>query len=223
MKMAAVIVFDLNETLLDMSALDSFFVTVFGDRAARFEWFQTLEGIMLTSITLGEGRSFSELALAALQMTAEKHQVKLFPENESNLSEAMQQLFPYPEVREGLEMLRANGFRLAALTNGAASIARRQVEFAVLTGYFEKVLSAEDSGELKPSAAAYQYAAKQLGIKTSEILMVAAHPWDIAGALAAGGEAAFIARPNKALNPGGRPPKFHGRDLIEVARQIIKQ
>ena len=106
--MTQTIVFDLNERLLDMSALDSFFVTVFGDGEARFEWFQTLETIMLTSILLRERKKISELALAVLKMTAEKHVVEIFPENETNLSEAIEQLSAYPEVKEGLEMLRGN-------------------------------------------------------------------------------------------------------------------
>ena len=220
--MNRVIVFDLNETLLDMSDLDSFFGTVFGANAVRLEWFQTLEGIMLTSILLGEGKSFSELSLAALKMTAENHAVELFSEHETNLTEAMEQLSAYPEVKEGLELLRGRGFRLAALTNGSASTAKKQVEFAQLADYFEQVLSAEDSDELKPARAAYEYAADQLDVETSDILMIAAHPWDIAGAIAAGCDTAFIARPNKVLNPSGKPPKFYGSDLLKVARQIIE-
>ena len=220
--MAEVIVFDLNETLLDLSDLDSFFVTVFGEAESRFEWFQTLEGIMLTSILLKEGKSFSELSLAALAMTADKRAVEIFPEHETNLTQAMGRLFAYPEVKEGLEMLSEAGFRLAALTNGSAATAKKQVEFAQLADYFEAVLSAEDSGDLKPSAAAYEYAANQLDVETSEILLVAAHVWEIAGAIAAGCDAAFIARPNKILNPAGKPPKFYGSDLIEVARQIVE-
>ena len=221
--MAKVIVFDLNETLLDMSDLDSLFAAIFGDSKARFEWFQTLEGIMLTSILLKENKSFSELSFAALEMTAEKRAVEIFPEPETNLSDAMRQLKSYTEVKEGLEILRQNRFRLAALTNGSASTAEAQVEFATLTYYFEKTLSAEDAGELKPAAAAYRYAAKELDVDASEILMVAAHTWDIAGASAAGGGATFFARPNKALNPIAESPKFYGRNLIEAAREIIKE
>lgn len=221
--MAQKIVFDLNETLLDMSALDSFFNTVFGDGEVRVEWFQTLEGIMLTSILLGEGKNFNELSIAALKMTAEKHAVEIFPENETNLGEAMRQLSAYPEVKEGLEMLLGRGFRLAALTNGSAATAREQVKFAQLEDYFTAVLSAEDSGELKPSAAAYKYAAKRLGVETNDILMVAAHAWDIAGAKGAGCKTAFIARPDKVLNPSAESPQYYGRDLIEIAGQIIEE
>lgn len=77
--MAAIIVFDLNETPLDLSALDAFFTTVFSDANARVERFQTLEGIMLTSILLDENKKFSELSIAALQMTAEEKEYRAFP------------------------------------------------------------------------------------------------------------------------------------------------
>ncbi len=91
----------------------------------------------------------------------------------------------------------------------------------MLADYFEAVLSAEDAGELKPAAIAYEYAAKKCAVTTNDILTVAAHTWDIAGAAAANCETAFIRRPLKALNPAAEPPRFEGRNLIEVARQII--
>lgn len=220
--MASIIVFDLNETLLDMSSLDAYFETVFGDAAIRFDWFQTLEAIMLTSILLDENKKFVELSIAALQMTAETEEVRLYPENESNLSEAMSRLSPYAEVEEGLKMLCGGGFRVAALTNGAAATAREQLKFAVLTDYFEKILSAEDAGKLKPASAAYEYAADELDASVGDIRMVAAHAWDIAGANAAGCETAFIARPKKVLNPSGIKPEIYGENLIEVASRILE-
>ncbi len=221
--MSAIIVFDLNETLLDMSALDDFFKTIFGDAKARFEWFQTLEGIMLTSILLGENKKFSELTIAALQMTAKKKNIELFPENETNLTEVMKQLFAHGEVIEGLRMLKSNNFRVAVLTNGSLATAEQQCEFAQITDYFEEILSAEDSGKLKPAKEAYRYAAEKLDVETKDILMVAAHAWDIAGADAAGCATAFIARPQKVLNPSGKKPKYYGQNLVEIAGQIIEK
>lgn len=52
--------------------------------------------------------------------------------------------------------------------------------------------------------------------------MVAAHAWDIAGAMAAGCKAAFVARPAKAMNPLGKKPDFTGRNLRDVTRKIIR-
>ena len=70
---------------------------------------------------------------------------------------------------------------------------------------------------------AYEYAAKELGVKTKEILLVAAHAWDLAGATAAGCETAFVARPEKVLSPGGREPQFQASDVSALAVQIVEQ
>jgi 2-haloacid dehalogenase len=56
-----------------------------------------------------------------------------------------------------------------------------------------------------------------------DIRLVAAHGWDVAGALTAGCKAAFVARPEKVLSPKGAKPDISSRDLQEVAEQIIVQ
>ena len=74
---AATIVFDVNETLLDTSALDPLFADAFGDKGTRKVWFaQTLQSAMTMTIT-GEYAPFGELARAALDMTARKRGVAL--------------------------------------------------------------------------------------------------------------------------------------------------
>ena len=219
--MASVIVFDLNETLLDMSALDSYFADKFGSAKTRQSWFQTLEGLMLTTVVVQQSTPFSQLMLSALKMTAQRENVKLSAADEDELSAKMKRLAPYGEVKSGLQTLREGGFRLAVLTNGAREAAREQVEFAGLTVYFEKVISAHDAGTLKPGRATYQYAARELGVECADIRLVAAHPWDIAGAAAAGCATGFIARPGKFLDPSGTPPTIEARDLNDMAEQIL--
>ncbi len=54
-----------------------------------------------------------------------------------------------------------------------------------------------------------------------EVRLVAAHSWDIAGAMAAGCQAAFVARPGMVLSPLSDPPGITGPDLAVVAEQII--
>jgi 2-haloacid dehalogenase len=58
-------------------------------------------------------------------------------------------------------------------------------------------------------------------VPIGEVRLVAAHSWDIAGALAAGCQAAFVARPGMVLSPLGGPPGVIGPDLTAVAEQII--
>jgi 2-haloacid dehalogenase len=52
-------------------------------------------------------------------------------------------------------------------------------------------------------------------------VLVAAHSWDIAGALSAGCQAAFVARPGMVLSPLSDRPAITGPDLAAVVNQII--
>ena len=126
-----------------------------------------------------------------------------------------------PDVRPALERLTGAGFRLAALTNSTEKTAKAQLENAGLDKLMERVLSADAVQRYKPAREAYRYAAMELKIEPDELRLVAAHGWDVAGALKAGCKAAFVARPEKALNPKGAKPDIVGRDLREVAEQII--
>jgi 2-haloacid dehalogenase len=53
------------------------------------------------------------------------------------------------------------------------------------------------------------------------VRLVAAHAWDVSGALAAGARAAFVARPGMVLSPLGAAPDIVGSDLAEVAQLIV--
>ncbi len=53
------------------------------------------------------------------------------------------------------------------------------------------------------------------------MLLVAAHGWDIAGALAAGMQAAFIERKGQSLYPLATKPQYLGKDLVAFAHEII--
>lgn len=219
--MPRVIVFDLNETLLDLSALDPTFERAFGDAEVRKRWFRQLLELFLTATVIDEYQSFDKLADAALEMVAEQQRVELKDPHRQAIKEAMQKLPAYPDVRPALERLSDAGFRLATLTNSTEKSARALIERASLGDLFERVLSADAVRRYKPAPEPYEYAARELGVTVGQVRLVAAHAWDVAGALAAGCKAAFVARPEKALDPSGAKPDISGIDLREVAEQII--
>ena len=65
-------------------------------------------------------------------------------------------------------------------------------------------------------------AADRLGVEIGQVRLVAAHAWDVAGAMRAGCAAAFVARPGKILDPLFEPPDVVGSDLREVAGRIFE-
>ena len=199
--MPRVILFDVNETLLDMAALDPLFEGLFGDRSVRAQWFDRMLQSALVSTVTARYSEFGVTGLAALEMVATQRGVELSDDHRLELRETMQHLPPHPEVRTSLERLRDAGLRLASLTNSTPQVAEAQLANAGLRDLFEESLSAHEVRRLKPAPEPYRMAADALGARLGEVRLVAAHSWDIAGALNAGCAAAFVARPGKVLDP----------------------
>ncbi len=217
--MKRVCVFDVNETLLDMAALDPLFERAFGDASVRQLWFsQMLQSAFVSNIT-DAYVTFGEAAAAALSITEERQGVEVSEEDRQEILAGLRDLPPHPEVPGSLDRLRDAGFRLATLTNSAQEVAEAQIENAGLADRFEQVLSADTAKRLKPAPAPYRMAARSLGIPDRELRLIAAHAWDVAGALRAGCAAAFVAR--QPFDPLVEEPDVVGADLAEVADGII--
>jgi 2-haloacid dehalogenase len=220
--MARVCVFDVNETLLDLGALDPHFERVYGDAGVRRSWFlQLLQSALVATVT-GVYSDFGTIGAAALEMVAEREGVYLSEEDKQEILGGMRELPPHPEVAKSLERLREAGLRTATLTNSTREVAEAQMENSGLRGYFEQILSADAVKRLKPAPEPYMMAAESLGVEIGQVRLVAAHSWDVAGALRAGCAAAFVARPGMVLDPLVERPDVIGVDLREVADRILE-
>jgi 2-haloacid dehalogenase len=219
--MAPVCVFDVNETLLDLGELDGSFERLFGDPGVRQAWFgQLLQSAMVATIT-DSYQDFGTIGRAALDMTAARLGVELSDRDREAVVAGMTRLPAHPEVPGALRRLQEGGLRLAALTNSTERVARAQLEFAGVVDRFEAVLSADAVRRLKPAPEPYRMAAERLGVDPAEVLLVAAHAWDVAGALRAGCQAAFVARPGKVPDPLVEPPTLVVADLDELAARLL--
>jgi 2-haloacid dehalogenase len=219
--MRRVQVFDVNETLLDLAAMDPHFERVFGDAAVRPAWFtQMIQSALVATVT-GAYHQFGAHAMAALEVTAEQAGVRLGDDDRQAIAAQLRRLPAHPEVAGALGRLRDAGLRLAALTNSTEEVARAQLEHAGLIDAFELVLSADAVRRLKPAPEPYRMAAERLGVAVGEVRLIAAHAWDVAGAAGAGCAAAFVARPGKVLDPLVERPEIVGADLAEVADAIV--
>jgi 2-haloacid dehalogenase len=121
-----------------------------------------------------------------------------------DLTSAWEQLPPWPDAAPGLARL-ARRFVVTTLSNGNRSQQAALIRFAGLP--FQRHISAEDFHHYKPDPEVYLGAAAVLGLKPSEVMMVAAHKGDLRAAQTAGLQAAFVERPLE-KGPGG------GADLL---------
>lgn len=129
----------------------------------------------------------------------------------------------YDDVRPALAALRAAGVRLVALTNSPLVSVQSSLEYAGIAEFFEAVLSCDTIRRYKPSPEPYRMAADRLEIDIGEMIMVAAHAWDVAGAMKAGCIGAFVARPGQVLDPLFARPTIVGTDMHDVAERILEQ
>jgi 2-haloacid dehalogenase len=220
--MQSVLVFDLNGTLTDLSVLDPQFQSAFGSADIRREWFNEMIQLSMASTMTGHYVEFPKLAKAALDAVAARYTVRLSPEAEAAIVAGTRTAPPFPDVQPALERLRGAGYRMAVLTNSTLSSAEAVLRNAGIYVYFERVLSVDSIRTYKPSPEVYRYGASELRIPPSSMLMIAAHAWDTTGALRAGCEAAFLARPFEVLDSLAPRPRLVAADLGALTTQLLE-
>jgi 2-haloacid dehalogenase len=218
-----IIVFDVNETLLDVGALAPEFQRVFGNAGVAQEWFSNVVLHSQVATIAGPYVDFGTIARGALDMAAMAHGVTLAPTDRDGILSGLTSLPAHSDVPDGLDRLRAAGFRLVTLTNSAPAMIERQLKNAGIDGYFERVFSVDAVRRFKPATEVYQLVATELHVAPPQLRMVAAHAWDVLGAMRAGYVAAFVSRPGKAPFPLGDAPDIVGTDVRDVADQIVKR
>ena len=132
------ILFDVNETLLDLQSLRPHFERIFGDGQVMGEWFGLMLRLSLVATVTQTYRPFDVLGKDALGMTAQKHGLALDQQTIDTVLGDMLRLPPHPDVIPALTRLRDAGFRLATLTNSAPPALAAQLTHAGLTDFFEK-------------------------------------------------------------------------------------
>ena len=219
--MVQVIAFDVNETLLDLRGLDAPFEELFGDSALRPQWFAQMLQLSFVGGLTDQYVDFSAAQRGALRMVAERLGRTLTDHQIEHLVDCMTHLNPHPEVPDALAALAATDLTVVALTNSIQPVAEAQLANAGISQYFDRAFSADAVAHLKPAPHPYRAVADAYQVAMSELRLVAAHSWDISGALAAGCKAAFVARPGMVLSPIGPQPDIIGADIDAVAQEII--
>src|SRR3954465_12837531 len=92
-------VFDVNETLLDLAALDPLFERTFGDAAVRGLWFAQMLQLALTATITGESRRCGEQGVAALEMLGAGRGAEIGEAERAGVRDGMTSLPAHPDVR----------------------------------------------------------------------------------------------------------------------------
>jgi 2-haloacid dehalogenase len=216
------IVFDVNETLLDLETIRPTFDRLFGDPAAMRLWFAGLITYSEALTLAGAYVPFTEIGASVLRMLAATRGITIADQDAAELTERFASMPPYPEVPVALRRLRENGFRLFTLTDNTLEISGRQLEHGGIIDEFERRFSVDETVRRhKPAPEAYHSVAETLGLDPGDICLIACHTWDTLGAIAAGWQAALILRDGNAPLDVGPQPTYIGEDLSAIADQLI--
>ncbi|MEN8238913.1 MAG: haloacid dehalogenase type II [Actinomycetota bacterium] len=219
--MDTVIMFDVNETLLDLAPVRDWFSQRYVDEPTAAEWFAELLRLSFVSSVTDRYEPFTDLAGAALETVSRRYGVPVAPENLAAIKGILATLPPHNDVVQGLTDLGNAGFTLAALTNSPMATATAQLDNAGIADFFDTVMSVDMVQRFKPHRSVYLQAATNLATAPSDIVMVAAHDWDIAGALSAGLDGIFIERPGQQYSPAFAAPTLIAQDIAAAATPII--
>lgn len=217
----AVVAFDVNETLSDLSPLSRRFADSGAPELAAKIWFASLlrDGFALTAA--GSYAPFSAIGEQALRAVLADASV------DHDIDDALQHVMDgfadldvHPDVPEGVRRLRAAGLRLVTLTNGSTDVAEHLLTKAGIRAEFEQLISVDSAGVWKPAPGSYHHAAKLCGVPLEQMLLVAVHPWDIDGAARAGMRTAWINRSSGPYPPYFSAPHLAVSALTELADRI---
>ncbi len=219
-----IIVFDVNETLLDLDTLHPTLDRIFGDPAALRLWFANLitysEALTLAGVYI----PFTDIGAAVMRMLAVTRGITISEADAADLTDRFATMPAHPEVPAALSRLRDHGFRLFTLTDNTLAISGRQLEHAGIIDVFERRFSVDETVRRhKPAPEAYRSVAAALGVDPADICLIACHVWDTIGAQSAGWQAGLILRQGNAPLDVGPQPDYIGQDLNAIADQLINK
>jgi len=220
--MGKILIFDCNETLIDLESLNPVFERILGSKESMRVWFANMI-LYSCALTLSDSYvPFTDIGGSVLEMLAHARGKKISADDRAELAQRFSSMPVHPEVPGALKRLKDAGFRLFTLTDTPAATNGKQLEQAGILNLFERRFSVDDTVQRhKPAREAYDHVVKTLEVKPSEATMIACHIWDTMGAVAAGWDAAFIARKENEVLGVGPQPTYVGRDLNEIADQLI--
>jgi len=215
------ILFDINETVLDLSSLKPKFKAAFGDEAVTATWFSMLLHTSTVCALTDVKTDFATLAGAMLDTVAARRGVELSGVMHADILGSFASLPPHADIKPALTRLRSAGYRTVAFSNSSLKLVTAQIDNAGLTDYFDDIVSVEETGSFKPDPRVYGFVARRINRPIDELRLVASHDWDTHGALSAGMHAAYIDRSGAPYHPQYRQPDVYAATMDDVVEQII--
>lgn len=217
------VLFDINETILDLDSLRPKFKAAFGDEAVTDLWFSNLLHSSTVCALTDVKTNFGSLASAMLDILSTRLNNKLSHSMRNEILGTFAQLPAHSDVKPALEQFRSSGYRTIAFSNSSIELIEKQIQNAGLSEYYDDIVSVEKSGSFKPDTKAYRHVANYLDRPIQGLRLVATHDWDTHGAMTAGMMAAYIDRSNAPYHPLYLRPKVYAESMGDIVAQVLSE
>jgi 2-haloacid dehalogenase len=217
------ILFDINETVLNLNILEPKFKAVFGDGAFQKIWFSMLLHSSTVCALTGVKSTFATLAADTLDNLAVMKEIHLTESSRQDILATFANLSAHKDIKPALTKLRNNGYRTVAFSNSSTELITQQIQNAGLAPFFDQIISVEETGSFKPDPKVYQFAAEYLQQPIKTLRLVATHDWDTHGAMSAGMLSAYINRSGLPYHPQYIQPTINMDNMGQIVSKIITQ
>lgn len=211
-------VFDAYGTLLDVHSAVMGNADKVGDSADALSalWRQRQLEYSWTRGMMRKYADFWQLTIEALDFALQTYGLEGRPGLKESLLNAYFELKAYPDAAKSLEMLKAEGYITAILSNGNNDMLQGAISAGNLGGLLDDCISADDIKTYKPDPSVYQLACDRLDVHPHEVCFVSSNAWDVAGAAAFGFNAVRINRQGAPLEYHCAPSKHQLKALSEL-------
>jgi len=188
--------FDAYGTLLDVFSVTSLCEELFpgNGSALAVTWRAKQLQYSLLRSAMNRYKDFWQVTQDGLAYSAKSLRLDLTADKRTRLMDAYLTLAAFPDVKPGLQQLKAQGVHLAILSNGEPKMLQSAARSAGIIDLLDAIISVDEVKVFKPSPRVYELASSHLNTAKGDIGFVSSNNWDVNGAGSAGLTAFWIQR-----------------------------
>ena len=216
MKNIKVIIFDAYGTLFDVNSAAEKCKLKIGEKWKNFSsyWRTTqLEYTWLRSL-MKRHKDFWQITEDSLDKSMNEYSIDVSMRDE--LLNLYKVLSTFPEVKEVLEKLKEENYKLAILSNGTPSLLQELVKSNNLVNIFNDIFSIEEVGIYKPDSKVYDIPIKKYQVEKKEVIFLSANTWDVSGGGNYGYNSIWVNRSNNTFDKLDYKAKHQIKNLNEI-------
>ena len=218
-----VLAFDVYGTLIDPFRMEEHLRADFGEKAKEASelWRGKQIEYSFRRALMKKYRNFDACTAQALRFVSAQFGISLSEEAQEKLLSKYMQLPAYPDVTGALDALAAQGFAIAACSNGTERTVCGLLDHAAVLSHFSRIVSVDPIRTFKPDPAVYDYLVAELRTRREMVWLISSNPFDVIGAKACGLRTAWVQRdPKRVFDPWEFEPDLIVQGLVDLPEKL---